>query len=109
MTVTLLFNSAPATNRLIAYFFLALFASLAGIGFFSLYGFNYFRFRSTPPWQATLSAGRLAVLIATYLTLALLLRSYRLWNIATGIVLVVILVVVDLIWRGRLKLMRKSK
>lgn len=103
VTVTLLFNSAPTDNRLIAYLFLSLFVSIFGLAFFIQLTVNFFRFHSVPPWQSTLTSGRYSALLALFLTLSLLLRSYKLWNIATGIVLVVITVVLDLLWRGRLK------
>lgn len=107
-TVTLLFNSAPTEQNLISYFFLSLFVSIFGLFFFVALVINFFRFHSTPPWQSTLASGRYSVLLALFLTLSLLLRSYKLWNIATGIVLFVIVVVLDLLWRGRLKL-KKTK
>ncbi len=103
-TVTLLFNSAPTEQNLIGYFFLSLFVSLFGAFFFIQLAVNFFRFHATPPWQSTLTSGRYSVLLSLFLTLSLLLRSYKLWNIATGIVLFVIVVVLDLLWRGRLKL-----
>ncbi|HSX42027.1 MAG TPA: hypothetical protein VLE93_01615 [Candidatus Saccharimonadales bacterium] len=107
-TVTLIFNSAPTDHQLISYFFLSLFVSLFGAFFFIQLAINFFRFHATPPWQSTLASGRIAVLLSAFLTLALLLRSYKLWNVATGIVLFVIVVVLDMLWRGRLKLKKEK-
>lgn len=102
-TITLLFNSAPTDRQLVSYFFLSLFISLFGAFFFIQLAISFFRFHATPPWQSTLNGGRYSILLSLFLTLSLLLRSYKLWNVATGIVLFAIVVILDLLWRGKLK------
>lgn len=100
--LTLLFNWQPKNAEIISAFFLSFFLLVGGGLFMILSLVSYWRYRTTPAWQSTLTSARWSILLAGFLSLALLLRSYRLWNLATGITLAVVFIVLDLLWRRRL-------
>jgi len=100
-TITLLFNSTPQSSDIVLFFFTSLLITLFGLFFFASLFWSFMRSRGVPAWQTTLTSGRYSLLLATFFVLALLLRSFRLWNIATGLVLLAAFIALELLWRRR--------
>lgn len=99
--VTVLFNTAPTSNDIVALFYISLFCTLFGITFFAVYSVSYLRLQALPDWQSTASALRLATVLAALISALLLIRSVNLLNAATFIILIILAVASELILRRR--------
>ncbi len=99
--ITVLFNTAPTSRDVIALFYLALFASIFGVAFFINYGFNYLKFQALPSWNSTAGALRLSTVISVLGCVMLSVRSVKLLNWITFVILIILAVAAELILRRR--------
>lgn len=102
LTTTVLFNSAPEGIDVLSLFYGSLFISLFGLVFFAFYLLNYFRNLSIPPWQQTVNALRWAGLAGACCIVLLLLQANRVLNIATLMIVLVAIVLLELVLRRNL-------
>lgn len=100
-TITLLFNTAPDTPAIIATFYISALLTIFGLIYSTLNAIQYFRFRSTAPWQSTLFNLRLACIVSLVLIVYLLMNVYNIFNVATALVVLALSVVSELLWRRR--------
>jgi len=100
-TITLLFNTSPDTPTIIAAFFASVLLTLFGLIYSLLNAIQYFRYRSTAPWQSTLFNLRLASIVSLVLIVYLLMSAYNIFNVATALVVLALSVVSELLWRRR--------
>lgn len=97
--ITLIFNTAPTTLETIIIFYISLFISTATLMFLSLYSYFYFKSRLTLPWQITLTIIRYSILISVGIITLLILSSFNMLTVASLIALLMIIVIIELIWR----------
>lgn len=99
---TVLFNTAPSTISTIVLFYISVAVTLFSVIFLANYLINYWKFHLTPPWASTMAGLRWGSLTGIFVCLLLAMQAQRLLNIPTGVILVVIVVILELIWRRRL-------
>lgn len=99
--ITVFFNTAPTTRDIVWLFYVSLFVSCFGLIFLGLFLANYIKDRSTPPWQTTLANFRYATIGAIFIAVMLALRSHEVLNFASGIVIIIGLIMAELVWRRK--------
>lgn len=107
--ITVVFNSAPNTGEIIALFYLSLIGTIFGLVFFALYGFRALRFQAIPDWQSTLWALRMGAITGVLTAVMLAIRSVRLLNLATFIILIILALMSELMMRRRALSVGKKK
>jgi hypothetical protein len=100
-TITLVFNTAPDSPKLIVGFFASVLVTVFGLIYLLIYGLQYWRYRSVAPWQATLLNLRLSFIGAMTFVALLLMSAYEIVTPATVIIVLIIAVLTELVWRRR--------
>lgn len=98
---TLLFNVPPTEARTLTLFYSSLFLLIFGLVFFSGYGINQYRFQALPPWEQTATVSRYGALLALLMVLSLLVSAYVGLSWPLFIVLVVLVIFSEILWRKR--------
>lgn len=100
-TITLLFNTSPDSPKIIVGFFSAIFLTLFGLLYIIFFGFQYLRYRSIAPWQSTLQNIRFSLIGAMTTVVLLLMSAYEIVTPATLIIVLIIAILTELVWRRR--------
>lgn len=99
--ITTLFNTTPTSRSVLLTFYISSFVAVAGLTFLLTYVVAYAKFRLTPPWQSTLFGLRLSTIVGVLTVLLLLMASYGILSPATTVVVLIIAVLTELVWRRR--------
>lgn len=99
--ITLIFNTAPVDYQIISAFYVSAVLSVFGLIFLAAYGFVYLRNQSLPSWRVTSTLFRFSFYAGLLSVMSLLLRSYKLLNFATLMVLITALFLAELFLKKR--------